>query len=60
VNLEDLEPTKKPAAKKDLTVMGVDELNAYIAVLKEEIGRAEAAIAAKQAHRSGAEAFFKK
>lgn len=60
MNLEDLEPAKKPAAKKDLTVMSIDELRDYIAMLQGEIERAEGAIAAKQAHRSGAEAFFKK
>ncbi|WP_158046565.1 DUF1192 domain-containing protein [Skermanella pratensis] len=60
MNLEDLEPAKKPVAKKDLTVMSVDELRDYIAMLQGEIERAEGAISAKQAHRSGAEAFFKK
>jgi uncharacterized small protein (DUF1192 family) len=55
-----MEPAKKPAAKKDLTVLSIDELHDYIATLRAEIERTEAAIAAKQAHRSGAEAFFKK
>jgi uncharacterized small protein (DUF1192 family) len=60
MNIEELEPTKKPAPKKDLTVLSIDELWDYIATLRTEIERTEAAIAAKQAHRSGAEAFFKK
>ena len=60
MNLEEMEPAKKPAAKKDLTVLSIDELHDYIATLRAEIERAEGAIAAKQAHRSGAEAFFKK
>jgi uncharacterized small protein (DUF1192 family) len=60
MNMEDLEPAKKPIVKKDLTVMSIDELRDYIVGLRTEIERAEGAIAAKQAHRSGAEAFFKK
>ncbi|KAA0598596.1 uncharacterized small protein (DUF1192 family) [Azospirillum lipoferum] len=60
---EDLEPRKAKPAPKDLTVMGVAEIEAYIATLEAEITRARAAIAAiaaKQAQKSAAEAFFKK
>ncbi|MBY6265929.1 DUF1192 family protein [Azospirillum sp. 412522] len=57
---EDLEPRKAKPAPKDLTVMGVAELEAYIATLEAEVGRARAAIAAKQAQKSAAEAFFRK
>ncbi|PWC75410.1 DUF1192 family protein [Azospirillum sp. TSH64] len=57
---EDLEPRKAKPAPKDLTVMGVAEIEAYIAALEAEITRARAAIAAKQAQKSAAEAFFKK
>ncbi|MFP5517714.1 MAG: DUF1192 family protein [Alphaproteobacteria bacterium] len=57
---EDLEPRKAKPAPKDLTVMGVAELEAYIATLQAEIERARSAIAAKQAQKSAAEAFFKK
>ncbi|WP_042695506.1 DUF1192 family protein [Azospirillum sp. B506] len=57
---EDLEPRKARPAPKDLTVMGVAEIEAYIATLEAEITRARAAIAAKQAQKSAAEAFFKK
>ncbi|WP_377809199.1 DUF1192 family protein [Azospirillum sp. A29] len=57
---EDLEPRKAKPAPKDLTVMGVAEIEAYIATLEAEIVRARAAIAAKQAQKSAAEAFFKK
>ena len=39
--------------------MAIGELNDYIAGLQAEIDRARAAIAAKQDHKSGAEAFFK-
>lgn len=57
---EDSEPRKAKPVPKDLTVLGVAELEAYIATLEAEIGRARAAIAAKQAQKSAAEAFFKK
>ncbi|HEX6980156.1 MAG TPA: DUF1192 domain-containing protein [Alphaproteobacteria bacterium] len=60
MDLEDLEPRKKPSKPKDLTPYSVEELNEYIAQLQAEIERARAAIAAKQAHRAGADAFFKK
>ncbi|WP_042442862.1 DUF1192 domain-containing protein [Azospirillum sp. B510] len=58
--LEDLEPRKGKPAPKDLTVMGVAEIETYIATLEAEITRARAVIAAKQAQKSAAEAFFKK
>ena len=38
----------------------VEELRNYIASLRAEIGRAEAAIARKEAHRGAADAFFRK
>jgi len=57
---EDLEPRKAKPAPKDLTVMGVAEIEAYIVTLEAEITRARAAIAAKQAQKSAAEAFFRK
>ncbi|TDH62570.1 DUF1192 domain-containing protein [Dankookia rubra] len=38
----------------------VEELKNYIARLQAEIGRAEAAIARKEAHRGAADAFFRK
>ena len=57
---EDLEPRKAKPAPKDLTVMGVAEIEAYIATLEAEIDRARAANAAKQAQKSAAEAFFRK
>ncbi|MBP2298670.1 DUF1192 domain-containing protein [Azospirillum picis] len=57
---DDLEPRKAKPAPKDLTVMGVAELQGYIASLEAEIERARAAIAAKEAQKSAAEAFFRK
>ncbi len=59
LDTDDLEPAAQPAGKPDMDLMSIDELNDYIAGLQAEIDRARAAIAAKQGHRSGAEAFFK-
>jgi uncharacterized small protein (DUF1192 family) len=44
----------------ELTPLGVAELEAYIADLKAEIARAEAAIKAKLSQRTGADSLFKK
>ena len=38
----------------------VEELRTYIGQLQAEIGRVEAAIARKQAHRGAADAFFRR
>ncbi|HLO76469.1 MAG TPA: DUF1192 domain-containing protein [Magnetospirillum sp.] len=57
---DDIEPKKKSAALRNLEIMGVAELNAYITELEAEIARVRAAIAAKQSARQGAEGFFKK
>lgn len=57
---EELDPKKKAPERKNLEVMGIAELQAYIAELEAEIERARAMIAKKQAAKSGAEAFFKK
>lgn len=40
--------------------LGLGELHDYLAELRAEIARAEAAIARKQTHRSAADAFFRK
>lgn len=59
---DELEPKTKTkmVAPRNLEIMGVAELNAYIEELEAEIVRARAAIAAKQSARAGAESFFKK
>ncbi len=57
---EDLLPQRQPAKLKDLTLMGIAELEDYIAGLDAEIARARTEIAAKQKQRSGAEALFKR
>jgi uncharacterized small protein (DUF1192 family) len=57
---QDLLPQRQPPKPKDLTLMGVAELEEYIAGLEGEIARARAEIAAKQKQRTGAEALFKR
>ena len=57
---EDLEPKKRKIEPKNLDVMGVKELDDYIAELEAEIARVRAVIAKKTTHRSAAESFFKR
>jgi uncharacterized small protein (DUF1192 family) len=59
---DDDEPRPRPKRlqKLPLDLLGVTELNEYIAELREEIARVEADIARKQSHRSAADAFFRK
>ncbi len=45
--------------KQDLKLQGVEELTARIALLKEEITRAEAMLESKKGSRNDAEALFK-
>ncbi len=56
---EDLEPLKKKVKPRDLSIMSIEDLEEYIDVLKNEIERAESAIAGKKSARQGAEAVFK-
>jgi uncharacterized small protein (DUF1192 family) len=60
VEEEDLVPRRQPPKPKDLTLLGVAELEEYIAGLETEIARARTEIAAKLKQRSGAEALFKR
>jgi uncharacterized small protein (DUF1192 family) len=59
---DDDTPPPKPVRlpKLPLDLLGVQELNDYIAELREEIARVEADIERKRSHRSAADAFFKK
>jgi uncharacterized small protein (DUF1192 family) len=57
---DDLPVSKKPAPLKDLSLLGIAELEDYIAGLESEIARAQAEIADKRKHRGGAEALFKR
>ena len=57
---EDLLPQRQPVKPRDLTLLGIAELEEYIEGLEGEIARARAEIAAKQRQRTGAEALFKR
>jgi uncharacterized small protein (DUF1192 family) len=57
---EDLVPRNQSKKPKDLTLLGIAELEEYIAALDAEIARARAEIAAKQKQRSGAESLFRR
>ncbi len=59
MDIDDLDPIKKKPVKKDLARLSIGDLHEYIAELKSEIARAEAAIASKGKARAGAETFFK-
>ncbi len=59
MELEDLEPRKATPKPKDLEVMGIEELEAYLAELETEAARVKDKIAAKKAYLSGAEGLFK-
>ncbi|MBU6506592.1 MAG: DUF1192 family protein [Alphaproteobacteria bacterium] len=57
---EDLLPQRQKPKPRDLTVLGVAQLEQYVAELEDEIARARAEIAAKRKQRSGAEGLFKR
>ena len=57
---EELEPKKPAAALKVLDPLSIAELENYIDELETEIRRVRAAIASKQAVRSGADSLFKR
>lgn len=57
---EELPQSRKPAPLKDLTLLGIAELEEYIAGLQSEIARAQAEITEKRKHRGGAESLFKR
>ena len=56
----ELEPRNKPPQPKDLSLMGIAELEGYIAELEAEIARVRLEIHAKLGQRRGAEALFKR
>lgn len=56
----EIEPRRKPAAPRDLSLLGIAELEAYIAELEIEIARVRVDIRAKLGQRQGAEALFKR
>ncbi len=56
----DEEEVRRPQLERpNLEIMGIEELEAYIGDLQGEIERAREMIAAKNAHKGAAEAFFK-
>ena len=59
---EDDRPKKKVAHEigQDLALLSVEELADRIALLREEIGRLDEALAKKRASRSAADHFFKR
>ena len=59
---DDALPKKKPVHElgQDLALLSVEELVERIAALRDEIGRLETAMAAKQASRTVADQFFKR
>lgn len=59
MELDDLEPRKTKPKPKDLDVMGVEELEEYLAELDTEAARVKEKLAAKKAYLSGAEGLFK-
>jgi uncharacterized small protein (DUF1192 family) len=46
--------------KRVLDMLGIEELQDYIAALRAEIERVEAEVARKNSHRDTAESFFRK
>jgi uncharacterized small protein (DUF1192 family) len=59
MDIDDLEPLKPKPVPKNLEIMGIDEIQEYIAGLEAEIARARAQIEAKRGHRGAADSFFK-
>ncbi len=59
VEPDELDPRRQASKPKSLDGYSVEELRVYVQSLKEEIQRAEAAIGAKTAHRSVADALFR-
>jgi len=57
---DDLEPRSKTPKKKDLSLLSVAELEAYIEALEAEIVRTRNEISARQKQKSGAESIFKR
>jgi uncharacterized small protein (DUF1192 family) len=58
INPDDLDTPQAKVNPRDLQPMSVQELETYIAALEQEIIRADAMIARKQAHKNGIEALF--
>ena len=59
VDSDDLEPRKPIEKPKDLDLMGVEELAAYLEELEAEATRVKAKMAQKKSYREGAATLFK-
>jgi uncharacterized small protein (DUF1192 family) len=59
MDLDELEPRKQPSKPKDLSLYSIEDLRAYVALLKSEIARAEDMIARKTAQKDAASSIFK-
>ncbi len=59
MDVEDLEPRKALEKPQDLDLLGVQELNDYLAALEAEADRVRKKIASKSDYKSAAAAFFK-
>ena len=60
VDIEDLEPKNKLVKPKDLSSWNIEDLEAYIERMQEEIARAQAMIETKRGVNSAADALFKR
>ena len=60
MNTDNLEPAKKKKVLRNLEMMSIEALGAYIEELEEEIARALTEIEVKQTARQNAERAFKK
>jgi len=59
MDIEELEPKKQKPQPRNLDVLSIEELNAYIEEMRAEIRRVEEKIAAKKAHINAAAGIFK-
>ncbi len=59
MDLEELEPRKQKPQPRNLDIMSIEELSAYIEEMQTEIRRVEEKIAAKKAHINAAAGLFK-
>lgn len=60
MDIEDLEPKNKIIKPKDLSGWNIEDLEAYIERMQEEIERARAMIETKRGVNSAADALFKR
>lgn len=58
INQDDLDPLRPQIKPRDLQPLSIEELETYITALENEIKRADAMIAQKNAHKQGIEALF--